>query len=252
MTRVPLPCAGVVFQLRRVTLTDGSEMLLLWLSRDPEDGCDASRSHGNLTLASSFNSTLDQSQHSLGEVRNSAVQYIYFSRETETLCVCVCVRLSVCVCVRERVSVHACVCGCAFACLYSSACVLLFVCRVSSDYTNCKKNNKIYVTVRSVPFFLRTWLLNAWIRTASWCSYCRSKPTPNPSWKTLMKRNPKRTTSPPPECRQERKKMPTMRRCPSPALGSTAPTTRPCPPSAKAHSASSSWGGVGRMGRRWW
>ena len=144
VTRVPLPCAGVVFQLRRVTLTDGSEMLLLWLSRDPEDGCDASRSHGNLTLASSFNSTLDQSQHSLGEVRNSAVQYIYFSRETERDCVCVCMCECVCVCVCERervgVSVRACVCVCVrvFACLYSSACVLLFVCRVSSDYTNCK------------------------------------------------------------------------------------------------------------------
>lgn len=59
---------GVVFQIRRVTLTDGSEMLLLWLSRDPEDMCEASRSHGNLTLASSINSTLDQSHHSLGEL----------------------------------------------------------------------------------------------------------------------------------------------------------------------------------------
>nr|KAG5710810.1 hypothetical protein BaRGS_026961 [Batillaria attramentaria] len=59
---------GIVFQIRRVALVDGSEMLLVWLSRDPEDACDASRSHGNLTLASSFSSTLDQSGHSLGEL----------------------------------------------------------------------------------------------------------------------------------------------------------------------------------------
>ncbi|KAK7502922.1 hypothetical protein BaRGS_00005871 [Batillaria attramentaria] len=60
--------SGIVFQIRRVALVDGSEMLLVWLSRDPEDACDASRSHGNLTLASSFSSTLDQSGHSLGEL----------------------------------------------------------------------------------------------------------------------------------------------------------------------------------------
>lgn len=60
--------AGVVFQIKRVTLADGSQMVLLWLSRDPEEILDASRSHGNLTLASSLSSTLDQSGHSLGEV----------------------------------------------------------------------------------------------------------------------------------------------------------------------------------------
>ena len=128
MTRVPLPCAGVVFQLRRVTLTDGSEMLLLWLSRDPEDGCDASRSHGNLTLASSFNSTLDQSQHSLGEVRKSAVQYIYFSRETERDCVCVCMCECGCVrvCVRERE--RGCECACMRVCVCTCVCLFVFIC----------------------------------------------------------------------------------------------------------------------------
>jgi hypothetical protein len=71
--------SGVVFQIRRVRLTDGSEMLLMWLSRDPEDMCDASRSHGNLTLASSINSTLDQSHHSLGEVGAGTFQTGYFT-----------------------------------------------------------------------------------------------------------------------------------------------------------------------------
>ena len=60
-------------------------------------------------------------------------------------------------CVRDRerkrvgVSVHACVCVYVFACLFSSACILLFVCRVSSDYTNCK-NKKTKLMLLSVQF----------------------------------------------------------------------------------------------------
>lgn len=66
-----------MFQIRSVILSDGSEMLMVWLSRDPEEILDASRSHGNLTLASSFSSTLDQSGHSLGEVKTIVWLAVY-------------------------------------------------------------------------------------------------------------------------------------------------------------------------------
>ena len=44
----------------------------MWVSRDPEEPGECGRSFANLTLASSINSTMDQSNFSLGEVSESS------------------------------------------------------------------------------------------------------------------------------------------------------------------------------------
>lgn len=61
-------CPGIVFQIKRVQLEDGNEVYCMWVSRDPEEPAEYGRSYANLTLASSLNSTMDQSNYSLGEV----------------------------------------------------------------------------------------------------------------------------------------------------------------------------------------
>ncbi|KAK3579787.1 hypothetical protein CHS0354_022096 [Potamilus streckersoni] len=58
---------GIIFQIKRVELECGSHIYCMWVSRDPEDPGEATRSYANLTLASSLNSTKDCSI-SLGEV----------------------------------------------------------------------------------------------------------------------------------------------------------------------------------------
>jgi hypothetical protein len=62
------PFLGIVFQVKRVQLDDGQEVYCMWVSRDPEEPAECVRSYANLTLASSLNSTVDQSNYSLGEV----------------------------------------------------------------------------------------------------------------------------------------------------------------------------------------
>ncbi|KAL3887875.1 hypothetical protein ACJMK2_000264 [Sinanodonta woodiana] len=60
---------GIIFQIKRVELECGSHIYCMWVSRDPEDPGEATRSYANLTLASSLNSTRDCSMNfSLGEV----------------------------------------------------------------------------------------------------------------------------------------------------------------------------------------
>ncbi|XP_050395155.1 PAS domain-containing serine/threonine-protein kinase [Patella vulgata] len=61
---------GIMFQVKKVELGDGSHIFCMWISRDPEEPGEGGRSYASLTLASSFNSTLDQSLAglSLGEV----------------------------------------------------------------------------------------------------------------------------------------------------------------------------------------
>ena len=69
---------GVVYQIKQVTLADGSRVYPLWLSRDPEDPGEGGRSYANLTFASSFNSTFNQSalnDQSLGAVSDVLKQY---------------------------------------------------------------------------------------------------------------------------------------------------------------------------------
>ena len=51
--------SGVVFQLKRVELDDGQSLYCLWVSRDQSLPGEGSRSYASLTMASSFNSTLD-------------------------------------------------------------------------------------------------------------------------------------------------------------------------------------------------
>ena len=57
--------------MKRVQLDDGNSVYCMWVSRDPEEPGECGRSYANLTLASSLNSTMDQSNCSLGEVRIS-------------------------------------------------------------------------------------------------------------------------------------------------------------------------------------
>ncbi|XP_021379367.1 PAS domain-containing serine/threonine-protein kinase-like isoform X2 [Mizuhopecten yessoensis] len=52
---------GIIFQVKRVQMEGGQFVYCLWVSRDPEDHPDTSHSYTNLTLASSFNSTMDRS-----------------------------------------------------------------------------------------------------------------------------------------------------------------------------------------------
>ncbi|KAK3088561.1 hypothetical protein FSP39_020640 [Pinctada imbricata] len=63
---------GIIFQLKRVELGDGSAQYCMWVSRDPEEVAEGGRSYANLTLASSLNSTMDRSNvsqnFSLGEL----------------------------------------------------------------------------------------------------------------------------------------------------------------------------------------
>ncbi len=58
---VPPPCSGIVYQLRRVELDSGQVLYCLWVSRDPEDQGDYGRSFANVTMATSFNSTMGMS-----------------------------------------------------------------------------------------------------------------------------------------------------------------------------------------------
>ncbi|CAG2187998.1 EXOC3 [Mytilus edulis] len=58
----------VIFQVKKVELDDGSSTYCMWVSRDPEDAPEYGKSFANLTLASTFNSTMDKSNCSLGEV----------------------------------------------------------------------------------------------------------------------------------------------------------------------------------------
>ncbi|XP_076082867.1 PAS domain-containing serine/threonine-protein kinase-like [Mytilus galloprovincialis] len=59
---------GVIFQVKKVELDDGSSTYCMWVSRDPEDAPEYGKSFANLTLASTFNSTMDKSNCSLGEM----------------------------------------------------------------------------------------------------------------------------------------------------------------------------------------
>ncbi|XP_033726773.1 PAS domain-containing serine/threonine-protein kinase-like [Pecten maximus] len=52
---------GIIFQVKQVQTEGGEHVYCLWVSRDPGDHPDPLHSYTNLTLASSFNSTLDQS-----------------------------------------------------------------------------------------------------------------------------------------------------------------------------------------------
>ena len=56
---------GILYQIRKVSLEDGSYMYCLWIAKDLEDG-DIGKRFGSLTVASKDNVTLDTS---LGEVR---------------------------------------------------------------------------------------------------------------------------------------------------------------------------------------
>ncbi|CAG2221735.1 PAS domain-containing serine/threonine-protein kinase [Mytilus edulis] len=59
---------GVIFQVKKVELDDGTSTYCMWVSRDPEDAPEYGKSFANLTLASTFNSTMDKSNCSLGEL----------------------------------------------------------------------------------------------------------------------------------------------------------------------------------------
>lgn len=59
---------GVIFQVKKVELEDGTLTYCMWVSRDPEDAPEYGKSFSNLTLASSFNSTMDKSNVSIGEL----------------------------------------------------------------------------------------------------------------------------------------------------------------------------------------
>ncbi|XP_060066134.1 PAS domain-containing serine/threonine-protein kinase-like [Ylistrum balloti] len=52
---------GIIFQVKCVQMEGGEHVYCLWVSRDPGDHPDPLHSYTNLTLASSFNSTMDQS-----------------------------------------------------------------------------------------------------------------------------------------------------------------------------------------------
>ncbi|XP_069106167.1 PAS domain-containing serine/threonine-protein kinase-like [Argopecten irradians] len=52
---------GIIFQVKRVQMEGGEYVYCLWVSRDPGDQPDPLHSFTNLTLASSLNSTMDQS-----------------------------------------------------------------------------------------------------------------------------------------------------------------------------------------------
>ncbi|XP_062573594.1 uncharacterized protein LOC134235480 isoform X2 [Saccostrea cucullata] len=60
---------GIIFQIKRVTLEDGSVRYCMWVSRDPEEPAEGGRSFANLTLATTLNSTMDRSGNfSLGDL----------------------------------------------------------------------------------------------------------------------------------------------------------------------------------------
>lgn len=70
--------AGIIFQLKRVTLEDGSVRYCMWVSRDPEEPAEGGRSFANLTLATTLNSTMDCSGNfSLGDVRTATLIHIH-------------------------------------------------------------------------------------------------------------------------------------------------------------------------------
>ena len=49
-------------------MEDRSYVYCMWVSRDPEEVAEGGRSFANLTLASSFNSTMDKSNLSINDV----------------------------------------------------------------------------------------------------------------------------------------------------------------------------------------
>ena len=59
----------MIFQIKKIELDDGTFTYCMWVSRDPEDAPEYGKSFTNLTLATSFNSTMDRSNCSVGEVR---------------------------------------------------------------------------------------------------------------------------------------------------------------------------------------
>ncbi|XP_070533468.1 PAS domain-containing serine/threonine-protein kinase-like isoform X2 [Ptychodera flava] len=58
---------SVIFQIKRVDLDDGNVLYCCWITRDPADLGEGGKSAASLTLASSINSTFDQSALSLGD-----------------------------------------------------------------------------------------------------------------------------------------------------------------------------------------
>ena len=72
--------AGILYQIRKVSLEDGSYMYCLWIAKDLEDA-DQGKKFGSLTMASKDNVTLDTS---LGEVN---MYYIFFEN---ILLFCIC------------------------------------------------------------------------------------------------------------------------------------------------------------------
>ncbi|XP_040565445.1 PAS domain-containing serine/threonine-protein kinase isoform X2 [Lepeophtheirus salmonis] len=61
---------AILYQIRRVTLNDGSSLYCLWLSREPEDH-DGGKQFGSLTLESTFDNSPDES---LGQAIRNVVE----------------------------------------------------------------------------------------------------------------------------------------------------------------------------------
>ena len=55
-------------QIKKIELNDERELFCAWISRDPEEEGEGGRSAAGFSLASSFNSTMDNSVMNLGEV----------------------------------------------------------------------------------------------------------------------------------------------------------------------------------------
>ena len=67
----PRVCLFVCFsfpQIKKIELNDERELFCAWISRDPEEEGEGGRSAAGFSLASSFNSTMDNSLMNLGEV----------------------------------------------------------------------------------------------------------------------------------------------------------------------------------------
>ena len=62
-------------------LLDGQVLHCLWVSRDPEDQGEGGRSSTNITLASSFNSSIDVTAHSARNVRSNIETHVTMSYE---------------------------------------------------------------------------------------------------------------------------------------------------------------------------
>ena len=70
--------------MKKVELEDGTMTYCMWVSRDPEDAPEYGKSFTNLTLASSFNSTMDKSNCSIGEV---CIIYKYIQEIDVEICI---------------------------------------------------------------------------------------------------------------------------------------------------------------------